>query len=255
MSQQNYTVKELADLSGVSVRTLHYYDEIGLLVPNRDGSGYRVYGQEQVARLQSILAMRACALPLGEIKALIGAADSDGKCALMAHLQRLQAQRNDIDEAMRRTRNALSLMEGMEAMNDKEKFEELKKHSIETFEATYGEEARELYGDEAIDGANEKFLAMSEDAWNAKELLEKAIITQLKVAMATGDLASAASRELAEMHAAWIQMHWPDGTYSPEAHKGLAQTYLADDRFKAYYDNATGEGATEFLVESLLANL
>ncbi len=255
MGKQSYTVKELADLSGVSVRTLHYYDEIGLLVPDRDKSGYRVYGQEQVARLQSILAMRACALPLHEIKELLGTADSDGKRALMAHLQRLQAQRTSIDEAMRRTRSALSLMEGMEDMNNEEKFEELKKQSVETFEATYGSEARALYGDEAIDGANEKFLAMSEDAWNAKELLEKAIIAQLAVAMATGDPASAAARELAEMHAAWIQMHWADGTYSVEAHRGLAQGYLADDRFKAYYDRAAGEGATEFLVKALLANL
>ena len=152
-------------------------------------------------------------------------------------------------------RDALSLMQGMEAMNDEEKFEALKKHSVETFEATYGEEARELYGDEAIDGANEKFLAMSKDAWNVKELLEKAIIGQLKVAMATGDPTSTASRELAEMHAAWIQMHWADGTYTSEAHKALAQGYLADKRFKAYYDDAAGEGATEFLVEALLVNL
>lgn len=255
MSQQSYTVKELADLSGVSVRTLHYYDEIGLLVPDRDRSGYRVYGQEQVAKLQSILAMRACALPLNEIKVLLSSADFDGKRALMAHLQRLQAQRNDIDEAMRRTRNALSLMKGMETMNDAEKFEELKKQSIETFEATYGEEARELYGNEAIDGANEKFLAMSEDAWNAKELLEKTIIAQIKVAKATKDPTSTAAQELAEMHAAWIQMHWADGTYSVEAHKALAQGYLADDRFMAYYDSAAGERATEFLVKALLANL
>lgn len=255
MGKQSHTVKELADLSGVSVRTLHYYDEIGLLVPDRNESGYRVYGREQVARLQAILAMRACALPLGEIRSLLSAADSDGKRALMAHLQRLQAQRNDVDEAMRRTREALSLMEGMEAMDDKNKFEELKLKSVETFEATYGQKARALYGDEAIDGANQKFLAMGEDAWSAKELLEKAIIAQLKVAMASGDPASAASRELAGMHTAWIQMHWADGTYSTKAHRGLAQGYLADDRFKAYYDSAAGEGATEFLVKALLANL
>ena len=61
MGDRTYTVKELADLAGVSVRTLHYYDEIGLLIPERNESGYRVYGKTQVGRLQEILAMRACA--------------------------------------------------------------------------------------------------------------------------------------------------------------------------------------------------
>ncbi len=95
----------------------------------------------------------------------------------------------------------------MEAMNDFQKFEELKRASIENFEETYGREARELYGDEAIDASNAKFTSMSEDAWNAKELLETAIIAQLKVAMATGDATSTAAQELTEMHATWIQMH------------------------------------------------
>ncbi len=67
-------------------------------------------------------------------------------------------------------------------------------------------------------------------------------------------LAGVAAHELAEMHAAWIQMYLADGTYSVEAHKGLAQSYLVDDRFRDYYNSAVGEGATEFLVKVLLTN-
>ena len=253
--ERQYQVKELAVLSGVSVRTLHYYEEIGLLAPGRTKSGYRIYGDDDVRRLQEILTMRACAMPLGEIKELLAAKDSDAKTALMAHLQRLQALKRDLEGAVAKTRDALSLIEGMEAMNDAQKFEELKQASIENFEETYGREARELYGDEAIDASNAKFAEMSEDAWNAKELLEKAIIAQLKVAMATGDTTSTAACELTEMRAAWIQMHWPDGTYTPKAHKALAKGYLADERFTAYYDSAAGEGATKFLVAALLVNL
>ena len=74
---------------------------------------------------------------------------------------------------------------------------------------------------------------------------------QLRAAMATGDPAGEPARELARMHARWIALHWGEGRYSREAHRGLAQMYLADDRFRAYYDEAAGEGATEFLVAAL----
>ena len=69
--------------------------------------------------------------------------------------------------------------------------------------------------------------------------------------MATGDPAGEPARELARMHARWIALHWGAGRYSREAHRGLARMYLADDRFRAYYDTAAGEGATEFLVAAL----
>ena len=57
------------------------------------------------------------------------------------------------------------------------------------------------------------------------------------------------------MHAAWIKAHWPEGAYSREAHLGLAEGYLADERFTAFYDGAAGAGATQFLCDALVANL
>ena len=80
---------------------------------------------------------------------------------------------------------------------------------------------------------------------------EQAIKERLRAAMATGDPAGEPARELARMHARWIALHWGEGRYSREAHRRLAQMYLADDRFRAYYDTAAGEGATEFLVAAL----
>ena len=141
-TEKQYQVKELADISGVSVRTLHYYEEIGLLAPGRTGSGYRIYDDDDIRRLQEILAMRACAMPLAEIKELLAASEGDAKSALMGHLQRLQAQKRNLEGAIAKTHGALSLIEGMEAMNDAQKFEELKRASIETFETTYGQEAQ-----------------------------------------------------------------------------------------------------------------
>ena len=127
------------------------------------------------------------------------------------------------------------------------KHEALKRRAIEENERAYGREARELYGDDAVDAANERLASLSQDEWDEKDRLEQAIKERLRSAMATGEPA----RELARMHARWIALHWGAGCYSREAHRGLAQMYLADDRFRAYYDTAAGEGATEFLVAAL----
>ena len=140
-------------------------------------------------------------------------------------------------------------------MGKHDAFEELKCQAIEENERAHGREARERYLDDAVDAANERLASLSQDEWDEKDRLEQAIKEQLRAAMATGDPEGEPARELARMHARWIALHWGEGRYSREAHRGLAQMYLADDRFRAYYDTAAGEGATEFLVAALEAYL
>ena len=96
---------------------------------------------------------------------------------------------------------------------------------------------------------------MSDAEWESKEELETAIIDQLKRAMTQSDPASETAAVLAKMHARWIQMHWGEGAYTPEAHNGLADSYLADQRFVDYYDSRAGKGATDFLVAAIHANI
>ena len=119
----------------------------------------------------------------------------------------------------------------------------------------YEAEARERYGDDAVDASIAKLDSMTDDEKRAKALLEESIKVQLRLAKATGNPRSEESAELARMHARWIGMHWKDGTYSPQAHLGLAAGYLCDERFVAYYDDACGEGATSFLVDALRAHI
>lgn len=140
-------------------------------------------------------------------------------------------------------------------MTDEERFEELKKSSVEQFEDEFGEEARALFGDAAIDEANERMLNMSKLAWDMKEELEQRVKDTLVKAMATEDARSPESRILAEMHAQWIKVHWGDAGYSAEAHRSLVQGYLGDPRFVEYYDSECGKGATEFLRDAVLANI
>ena len=254
MSEKTYTIGELAALAGVTVRTLRHYDEVGLLVPDRKDNDYRVYSQEDANRLQEILVMRACHMSLKDIKAILQAPDKSVASKLVQHIHLLKNQSEQIERAIQNTRDALAILEGMENMNDEQRFEELKRHSIEAFEETYGQEARELYGDDAIDQANKRFESMTQDEWEAKELLENAIKVQLRLAMKTGDPTSEEAKELVRMHTRWIGIHWGESQKDKEIYRNLVQGYLSDPRLVEYYDSAAGNGATEFLVSAILAN-
>lgn len=250
----SYTVGQLAKLAGVSTRTLRHYEDVGLLAPSRDESGYRIYSPGDAKRLAQVMSLRACGLPLNEIRRLFNDPQASLHDSLTAHLRNLRMQGTSLQDAIARTEAAMAAIERMEGMEAKDAFESLKEQGLRDFEETYGQEARERYGDDVIDEANARMMALSRDEWDAKELLEESIKVQLRIAMANGDPTSEESAELARMHARWIRIHWGDG-YNREAHLGLAQGYLCDERFTAYYDGACGEGATKFLVSALEANL
>lgn len=123
--------------------------------------------------------------------------------------------------------------------------------AVHANEMRYGKESRKRYGDDAVDASNERLLNMNDEEWENKELLERAIIEQLKAVMTEGDDAKGEAQKLAGMHAQWIRMQWGEGAYSKEAHKALARGYLADQRFVDYYDSRAGVGATRVLVDAV----
>lgn len=252
---QTYSVKQVSDMSGVSVRTLHHFEDAGLIKPGRRANGYRAYVAADLDRLQQILLYRACGVKLDDIKTILNDTSFDPEKALLGHRKALEAQRDEIERLIDTVERTMRSLKGGPKMTDKDKFEGLKRKAIDENEDAYGAEARQKWGDTAIDAANEKLLAMDESEWYDKEALEAAIINQLGAAMATGEKTGEEARALASMHARWIKMHWPDGAYSREAHLGLAHGYLADGRFRNYYDSRAGQGATEFLVAALEVNL
>lgn len=119
-------------------------------------------------------------------------------------------------------------------------------------ERIYGDELRERYGSDVVDTANDKYVAMGEAAHLKADELELAIKEQLRRAMEAGAPDGPEARTLAALHAQWLKMYWPEGMYSPEAHKGLADGYVADERFRAYYDQVA-PGAAEFLRDAIHA--
>ena len=96
---------------------------------------------------------------------------------------------------------------------------------------------------------------MDERQWKDLEELGRAILDQLGHAMRTGDPNGPEAARLAQMHAAWIRGYWGDGAYTPEAHCALVQSYLTDARFRGYYDDQVGDGATDFLAAAVCAHV
>jgi erythromycin esterase-like protein len=133
-------------------------------------------------------------------------------------------------------------------MTTKEKFEGFKKTLIEDNETKYGKEAREKYGDEAIEAGNAKLMGLNEKQYAEMQELSQQINDKLKTAFEQGDPSGALAQQVCAMHKEWLGYTW--GSYSKEAHRGLAQLYVEDERFKAYYDSIA-EGCAEFLRDAL----
>lgn len=248
-----YTVKELARLTALTPRTLRYYDSIGLLCPQRGkANDYRLYGPAEVDRLQQILLYRDMGLPLEEIKDLLDAPDFDRGNALREHLARLQARRREIDALIRAVQNTLQTIEGGTAMNDKEKFEGMKRQAIEENEAAYGRELREKYGDNAIEAHNRRLSGMTRQEWEQTRQDEEAYKAALRRAVESGDPAGGDARETVRLHAAWLAHYWPKNAVTPAAHIAMAEMYTQDERFIAYYEAVIPDGAA-FLAKAVKA--
>lgn len=135
-------------------------------------------------------------------------------------------------------------------MQDKKKFEKFKDEMIADNEKRYGREIREKYGEEAVDASNAKIKGMSEERMQEAENLRKQMEETLKEAFEQGDAAGELAQRVCEMHKRWLCIFWKDGMYSKEAHRGLADMYVADERFRANYDKIA-PGCTEFLRDAI----
>lgn len=125
-----------------------------------------------------------------------------------------------------------------------------KEKMLEENEKRYGKEIREKYGDDTVNASYAKVRGMSEEKMREAEELSKLINEKLKEAFLLGDPSSELAQSVCEMHRQWLCTFWPDGMYTKEAHKILAETYVADERFAAYYDNIA-DGCAKFLCDAI----
>ena len=141
-----YTVHELAELSGCTVRTLHHYDELGLVRARRASNGYRRYGAAEVDRLHQVLLYRECGMPLAAIGRLLDDPAFDARDALAGHLRELHARKRRLDGLIASVEKTLAYMEGSATMEDEERFEAFKQGLVDENEQRYGKEVRERWG-------------------------------------------------------------------------------------------------------------
>ncbi|MCZ8514559.1 MerR family transcriptional regulator [Paenibacillus filicis] len=244
-----YTVQKLGRLAGISTRTLRYYDEIDLLKPVRiNSSGYRIYGQAEVDRLQQILFYRELGLGLERIKEIVTDPAFNGAQALRDHREQLLDKRKQLDLLIANVEKTIALSEGRITMTDKEKFEGFKQKLIDDNEAKYGQEIREKYGDEAVNKSNDKLRGMTQEQHEEVTRLASELKDTLAEAFKSGDPAGELAQRAADLHKRWLTYFWSE--YSKEAHAGLAQMYVDDERFRAHYD-ADQPGTAEFLRDAI----
>lgn len=245
-----YTVQKLAHLAGISTRTLRYYDEIGLLKPARtNSSGYRIYGSTEVDQLQQILFYRELGVNLDSIKEIMTSPTFDGSQALRDHREKLLEKRAQLDALINNVDKSIKQTERKISMTDKEKFDGFKQKLVDDNEKKYGKEIREKYGDDAVNNSNAKVKGMTNEQYEKIQKLEEQLFINLKTAMDTGDPAGELGQKAADLHKQWLCFYWDQ--YSKEAHAGLAEMYVADERFTAYYDKVQ-LGATEFLRDAIV---
>ncbi|MFT8469922.1 MAG: MerR family transcriptional regulator [Oenococcus sp.] len=232
-----YQTNELAELAGITPRAVRYYEKEGLLKARREPeNNYRLFDEQQVDQPQQILFYRELDFSIQQIKKVLSDEHAD-------RLQILAAQK--LDALIRLADQTILDEKGQKNMTDEEKFTAFKRQMLKTNEQKYGDEIRDKYGRQIVEEANKKMLHMTAADYEHFQGLEKDLFKQLTTLLKTQDLNGPEAKQAFEDHKAWLEMTWP--SYSPAAHRGLAEMYLQDDRFQSYYDDKVGVGATALL--------
>ena len=224
-----FTVKQLSSMAGVTPRTLHHYDEIGLLKPSRIGeNGYRYYGEEALLKLQQILFYRELDIPLDEIKKIMGRRDFDVLGALQSHKDALSKQAVRIDRLIQTVDNTIQHLKGKTKMSEKGLFEGFSEEEQEK----YAKEAEQMYDPETVRESNRKWKAYSAAKKEAILAEGKAVYMDMVAAMPKGS-ASADVQAIVERWRKHMDYFW---TPNLDQLLGLAEGYSDDPRFKANFD-------------------
>jgi DNA-binding transcriptional MerR regulator len=238
------TVHEVAKLAGISVRTLHYYDEIGLLRPDgASDAGYRLYGETSTERLQQILFFRELGFPLQEITAILNAPNYDKSQALANHKRLLMLKRERLDGIIALVDHALK---GEDSMSIKEF--DMKK--IDEAREQYAEEAKARWGStDAYKESEKRTAKYTKEDWAQMSAKSEAIFKNFAELRNT-DPASDAAQSLVRQWKEFLCAGFYDCT--DEILAGLGEMYVADARFTKNLD-AYGEGTALFMRDAIRA--
>lgn len=245
------TVGTIAGLTGVSVRTLHHYDHVGLVVPSvRTAAGYRGYTDADVERLHLVLVYRAAGLPLDEIRVLLDDPDVDE----LAKLQHQHAMLLERADGLQRTIKAVE--ELMSAHRDGIQLtaeEQAEIFGTSSFSEEYAAEALQRWGDtDAWKQSRGRASQMTKQDWIDVKVEGDALLDALALGKRDGVApGSERANALAARHRASIDRFYD---CSADIHLGLAEMYLGDQRFTRYYDDVE-PGLAQYLHDVIVASI
>lgn len=236
---EEWDIAQVARMSGVTSRTLRHYDAVGLLTPAWTGSdGRRHYGREELLRLQHILVLRQLGTGLDRIARIVDADDPSTAIALLRdHLAGLTAERDRYARLAATVARTIDSLEKGTPMSADQIFDGFD-------HAQYEPEARERWGDAAVDRANASWQRLGEEGKRRHMRTDQEIVEALGAAVRVGFTPDSAEvQEIVERHHAWLSEIW---TPDAEAYRSLTQMYVDDERFRAHYDEIA-PGAAELL--------
>lgn len=233
------TVKQVSEISGVSVRTLHYYDDIGLLKPTYiNSNGYRMYDDNSLRKLQSIMLFRELEFPLKEIKQIISNPNFDSRKAVAQQLKLLQMRRSHLDGLISLAKTLLEKENYMAFKNfDRTEIEKYAQEVKNRWGATdsYSEYAQKSMG---------RTVQQQNDLGN--QLMD--IFAQIGSLMSYPPDSTQVQDKIAQLQNFITQNYY---TCTKDILKNLGSMYIADRRFKENIDEAGGKGAAEFVAKAI----
>ena len=242
--RHTYTVQQLARLAGVSVRTLHHYDHVGLLKPStRTAAGYRQYGEADLLRLQQILFFKELDFPLTDIQAILDQPGFDQVQALHDHKRLLQQEADRLGQLLNTIEKTISrLTEGSMTMTDEELYEGFTPDQIER----YTREVNARYDPKIVAESNRRVRNMSKAQWQAVKAEGGAVAQQLADLMDKQPSDVAVQAAIAR-HYAWVDNFWHP---TAESYRGLGQGYADHPEFRAFYEKYR-PGLADFLCAAM----
>jgi DNA-binding transcriptional MerR regulator len=224
-----YTVRKLARLAGITPRTLHYYDEIGLLKPSQVGdNGYRYYGEASLLRLQQILLYRELEMPLTEIRVILDEKDFDSLISLLRHRTSLENRIHRTEMLINSVDETILFLEGKKKMNEIKMFEPFNEEQ----QAEYEKEVAEKYDPAIVQASQRKWKSYTKEEKQSIGEEGNAVYRDFVLAIPRGP-ASLEAQDCVRRWRAHMAYFWEP---NDEQCLGLADLYNDDPRFKANFD-------------------
>lgn len=238
-----YTIQKLASLAGISVRTLHYYDEIGLLKPARiEKNGYRKYSEEELVKLQQILFFRELEFPLEHIKQMFESPNFNQIEALKDQRKLIVMKKSRLESLLKTIDKTINSMKNEKPMSDYDRYGALSDEQVEE----YKEEVRQKYGEKAYRESEERYGKLSEA--DKKRIGDRGIA--ITKAVADNMDKGAKSTEVQAAIKDWHDHIHNFYDCSLEIFRGLGNLYVDDKRFTAYYEKVK-PGLAQFMHEAM----